>query len=73
MMNRAIHHAAENKKLCSLTNFDTMNINNYQNDVFYGSDGGLKLLKIIKNLYYIMTLEILSALRGLKSIYGKET
>ena len=73
MMNRAIHHAAENKKLCSLTNFDTMNINNYQNDVFYGSDGGLKLLKIIKNLYYIMTLEILSALRGLESIYGKET
>lgn len=71
MMNRAIHYAAENKNLCNSTNFDTMNINNYQNDVFYGSDGGKKLLKILNNLYYIMTLEILGSIKGLESIYGK--
>ena len=56
MMNRAIHYTAENKQLCNSTNFDTMNINNYQNDVFNGSNGGLKLLKILKNQHYIMTL-----------------
>ena len=56
MMNRAIHLTSQNKLYCRPTNFDTMNINNYQNDIYYGTNSYVKFNKIMKNLYYLMGL-----------------
>jgi histidine ammonia-lyase len=54
---------SQNKVLSEMTNFDHYCTDNYQRDIFYNSAGFYnKTSQLMDNLYYIMTLEILSAL-----------
>ena len=65
-MGRVIHCVTNNKLICIPSNGDTMSISNYQKDIFY-ADGKVyeKQRKLFKNLYDIMSLEILSALKAI--------
>lgn len=69
-MQRMIHRVAENKLICIPTLSDSMNIDNYQKDVFV-SDGKLhaKWLQLELNLNAIITLEIRCGLAAIKDVY----
>lgn len=70
LMRSCIKLASRNKILSEMGNFDTMNINNYNEDIFFSSGAYfLKCEELIKNLYNIMTLEILSSIQALRSLY----
>lgn len=53
-----------------MTNFDTMNIDSYQKDIFYNAGGYHdKIRELFSNLYYLLTLQALSSLEAFKDIY----
>jgi histidine ammonia-lyase len=69
MMHSALSAISRNKILSEMTNFDNCCIDNYKKDIFYGS--GLyydKINELMDNLYYIMALEIMAALEGIKEL-----
>ena len=62
---------ADNKLLCVPSNGDTMNIDNYERDVYFTpSKVYEKFIKMLSNLYKIMLLEIETAIMGLENVYN---
>jgi hypothetical protein len=37
MLQTAMYYTSKNKLLCTMTNFDTINIDSYNKDIFYAS------------------------------------
>lgn len=56
-----------------MTNHDTINIDSYNQDIFYNSASYFnKITEIFNNLYYLLTLELLSSIEALKLAYKGE-
>ena len=54
-------------------NFDTMNIDNFNEDVFFTTgDYFQKCEDLMNNLYYLLTLEILSSIEGIRSLFKEK-
>jgi hypothetical protein len=61
MLQTAMYYTSKNKLLCTMTNFDTINIDSYNKDIFYAS--GSYYNKIIfyydnLNISFIVSNEI---------------
>lgn len=64
------HHVAENKIISTPSNIDTMNIRNYEKDVFYTSSKSYsKFHQMMNNLHKILLLEIESSLLAIDNVY----
>ncbi len=73
LLQKGILKASENKTLTYPTNFDTMNIGNYYKDVYYNDQRPLeRMIKIFDNLYFLMNLEVYSAVTALKEFQGEK-
>ena len=55
-------------------NFDTMNLNNYREDIYFLTGGYQnKINKLLNNLYFLITLEILASLEAIADLHSGDT
>jgi histidine ammonia-lyase len=70
ILEKTIHLTADNKILSAPSNGDTMNIHNYEKDIFFTPYKVYeKFTKMMSNLYKVMQLEIETAILGLNNVY----
>ncbi len=71
MLTTSLSFTSKNKILSEMTNFDTCNVDSYRKDIFHNPGSFYnKITELENNLYYIMTLEILSSLEALSEAYN---